>query len=366
MISQVKLLYENSLWSSIVQLAPYALSYGGGDSSSDSSDGKGAKARHSLLVMVGDAFFETREYKKAEPIYKEAIQLRKQIKTMKKSDGSSSNDDLHIEGKLGINASDVEVKYKLHVCYLNTNQISQAGSILQSIPAKQRSAKCNLALGKLYKQADTERPAIACFKEVLKQCPMSLEAAEALMDLGVKPREVGELMIDTCAQFDWLNQWILGFSAFANNDYSASIQTLKQLEDTQPLLRNNIHLLVTLGRAQHYLGHFPAAALTLQRVHRIDPNHLPGMDVLAVLFAKERRLKELEQLSTRLMSVTEEAPEPWIAMGYWCYANKKGYKAMYFGQKACMLFPKSIEALLLKGNLLLDMKKLHHAMDHFR
>ena len=39
---------------------------------------------------------------------------------------------------------------------------------------------------------------------------------------------------------------------------------------------------------------------------------------------------------------------------------------MYFGQKACMMHSKSIEALLLKGNLLLDMKKLHHAMDHFR
>ena len=36
------------------------------------------------------------------------------------------------------------------------------------------------------------------------------------------------------------------------------------------------------------------------------------MDILAVLLAKERRLKELEQLATRLMAVTEEAPEPWI------------------------------------------------------
>ena len=63
------------------------------------------------------------------------------------------------------------------------------------------------------------------------------------------------------------------------------------------------------------------------------------------------------------MNGKEEAPEPWIAMGYWCYTNKKGYKAMYFGQKACMLHSKSIEALLLKGNLLLDMKK---QVDHHR
>lgn len=123
-----------------------------------------------------------------------------------------------------------------------------------------RTVKCNLALGKLYKQADTERPAIACFKEVLKMCPMSLEAAQNLMELGVKSREVSELMLDVTSQFDWMNQWIQGFSAFASHDYPVCIQTLKQLEDSQPLLRNNLHLLVTLGRALHYSGNFPSAS----------------------------------------------------------------------------------------------------------
>ena len=218
----------------------------------------------------------------------------------------------------------------------------------------------------MYKQGDTERPAIACFKEVLKICPMSLEAAQALMELGVKSREVSEIMIDCTSQFDWLSQWIQGYSAFYNHDYANCIHTLKELENSQSLLRNNLHMLVTIGQAQHYSGQFVNAAFTLQRVHRLDPNHLPGMDILAVLYAKERKIKELEQLANKLMNVTEEAPEPWIAMGYYCYANKKGTKAMYFGQKACMVQSKSVEALLLKGNLLLDLKKLHHSMDHFR
>ena len=55
-------------------------------------------------------------------------------------------------------------------------------------------------------------------------CPMSLEAAQALMELEVKPREVSELMIDVTSQYDWMNQWIQGFSSFANNDYTACIQ----------------------------------------------------------------------------------------------------------------------------------------------
>lgn len=366
MFDQLKLMYENHLWSSLVHIAPYALTQSGADFESE----KSGRKRCYVLVMLADAFYECKLYKKAEPLYKEIVQLRKQLKLVKKSSEGAcvqpqpDESAPHDCEKLSFNSSDVEVKYKLHLCYLNTNQINLAVNILQSIPAKQRSVKCNLALGKLYKMADTERPAIACLKEVLKACPMSLEAAQALMELEVKPREISELMIDNNTSPDWLNQWIQGFAAFAAHDYQPCIQSLKQLEDSQ--LRNNVNLLVTLGLAHHYSGNFAAATLTLHRVHRLDPNHLPGMDVLAVLLAKDRKLKELEQLATKLMSVSEEAPEPWIAMGYFCYANKKGSKAMYFGQKACMLHSKSVEALLLKGNLLLDMKKLHNAMDHFR
>ena len=118
MFEQVRLLYDNSLWSSLVQIAPYALSH------EIDCEGKSGKKRHLLLCMIGDAFFEQRNFKKAEPMYKEAIQLKKQIKIIKKSDGSSTSvEDSQVEGKLAVNSSDVEIKYKLHLCYMNTNQV---------------------------------------------------------------------------------------------------------------------------------------------------------------------------------------------------------------------------------------------------
>ena len=81
-----------------------------------------------MLVMIADAYFECRDFKRAEPLYKEAIQLKKQFKALKKSaDGSAAADhetNLGDQlGKLSINSSDVEVKYKLHLCYLNMNQV---------------------------------------------------------------------------------------------------------------------------------------------------------------------------------------------------------------------------------------------------
>ncbi len=399
MFDQLRLLYEAELWSSIAQVAPHALAFYGSEYSKTDCEmeppasGKLCRKRQQIVVMVADSFLALKEYKKAESLFKEAIQLRKQFKSVKRSGGSandSSEDHDNTPASLVKPTSDVEIKYKLHLCYMNTNQSPAAVNTLQCIPAKQRTPKCNLALGKLYQQAEMERPAIGCFREVLKVCPLCLEAAEALMQMGVKSREIGELTLEASTgektlefhacfriqsvstysgsggSMDWLNQWSMAYAAFANRDYPTAITNLKQLEDTKPLLRNNIQILVTLGQAQHYSGNFTAALQTLQRVHKLDPNHLSCMDILAALYAKDRKVKELEQLAVRLMSVTEESPEPWIAMGYYSYVNKKGAKAMYFGHKAIVLSPRSVEALLLKGNLLLDMKKLMDAMNHFR
>lgn len=46
-------------------------------------------------------------------------------------------------------------------------------------------------------QASLDRPAIGCYREVLKTCPLSLEAAQALMLLSVKGLEIQELILET-------------------------------------------------------------------------------------------------------------------------------------------------------------------------
>ena len=49
-------------------------------------------------------------------------------------------------------------------------------------------------------------------------------------------------------------------------------------------------ILVTLGMCQYYSGDDLGATLTLQRVHSLDPNHLRGMDILAALYAKDKKV----------------------------------------------------------------------------
>jgi len=108
--------------------------------SDSEQDGKGIRRRHLALVMLAEAFYECRDFKKAESLFKEAIQVKK---AMKKSD--SSEDNLEV-GRLALNSSDVEVsfvhvpfsfkpncdliffqvKYRLHICHLMTNQVQAA------------------------------------------------------------------------------------------------------------------------------------------------------------------------------------------------------------------------------------------------
>lgn len=411
MYEHLQQLHECQLWSSLAQVGPLVLTmhhnqsrnafldpnqtpsnvnHGVGGSAAVGGGSEGSvpvdetrptslltpRQRLHTLTMVGDAHFEMGDYKRAEIAYKEVLQAKKQLGKSGKmtapvngqpvNSGRAEEDETN--GLHPMVQDGGSLKYKLHLCYIKTQQPTQAINILQSIHAKHRTPQSNMALGRLYQRAGMERPAIACFKEVLKACPLALDAAQILMSAGVKAKEIQELTLDgvnKTAGCEWFSQWSQAQSQFASKDFSGASQAFRLLEE-RTLLRNEPNLLVHLGRSQYFEGDMTSAGLTLQRVHRFDPNQMAGMDILAAILYKERKAKELEQLATQLMSVSEEAPESWIAMGYYCFLNKKGSRAVYFAHRACMINNRCVEALILKGNVLLELRKLPDAMNHFR
>lgn len=56
-----------------------------------------------------------------------------------------------------------------------------------------------------------------------------------------------------------------------------------------------------------------SACSNLQRAGRVDLNNLKGMDCLAAIYNREKRGRDLESLTTRLMEITEIQPESWVA-----------------------------------------------------
>merc|ERR1719445_662728 len=163
---------------------------------------------------------------------------------------------------------------------------------------------------------------------------------------------------------DWVMDWLSGQFKLYTRDYDGAARDLVTLEAGP--LTSSPGVLVDIGLSHHWAGDQDQAVLALTRAMTLSPLSLRGMDSLASLYADGGKLRELENLATRLMGITEEQPEPWVAMGYFCHLTKKSQKAVYFAHKACLIDPRNVEALLLKGRVLLDLKKLPDAMNHFR
>jgi len=314
-------------------------------------------------MYLADSLMELREWRRAEPVYRQILHAKKQSRS-KPVPGIVINSSNLIND----NCSEVEVKYKLHQCYLNMGQSNnQAINILQSIVAKSRTPKVNMALAKLYHAANMERPAMAAYREVVRECPLAAEAIRGLLQLGVKPREIQEMTAESDVDnnnTDWLNDWLAGQFKLYSKDYDGAVRDLVTVEAN--VLQGSPSCTVDIGVAHHWAGHQDQAMLCLARAATMAPLTMRGMDSLAALYADAGKVRELESLATRLMGMSEEQPQPWVALGYYCHLTKKSQKAVYFAHKACLLDPRNVEALLLKGRVLLDLKKLPDAMNHFR
>ena len=106
-----------------------------------------------IQSILADSYFELKEWKRAESIYRQILQCKKYARTKQQQpvNNSNSNPPQHSQE---LEKSEVEMKFKLYQCYVGMGQSSKAAiETLQSIPAKNRSSKVNMALAKLYQSA---------------------------------------------------------------------------------------------------------------------------------------------------------------------------------------------------------------------
>ncbi|XP_071946347.1 anaphase-promoting complex subunit 7-like [Antedon mediterranea] len=357
-IEQIRCLHQTELFSSLSILGNLVIT-----ASEQNTELLTPSEKYQVLVYYAGSLYEEEEYKRAEAYYRRAFHLKKSLNRCK---GKSSQPLSSSEAGL---PTDLDIKYRLYQCNYKLKNFSEAKAVLESIPAKQRSAKVNLALAKLYQRTGTERSAATAFKEVLRQCPLALEAAQGLLALGVKGAEVESLTINSfniTQSVDWLNFWVRGHAFGAAKEYSKAIATFKNLETTS-VLKENINVLSSLAEYHFLSGDMKNAIIIYSRVHSLEPLFLKGMDIYASILAAKKEVKQLQNLSTDLISVTEKSPESWIAMGYYCAASgNKATRAVYFAQRAFQLDQRNVQALLLKGSVLKEIGKTQDALLHYR
>ncbi|XP_057662678.1 anaphase-promoting complex subunit 7 [Diorhabda carinulata] len=352
-LNQLQALKDQELHSNICKVSDLALTL-----AEQKPDVFNLSTKLQITLYYSDACFLTRQYIQAESLYRQALQMRKNY--IMKSKTSSNK----IENPTNL-MSDVDIKYQIHLCCVALKQKNAACEILQMISARHRTPKVNMALGNIYKDLGQERAAITCFKEVLRECPLALEAVENLLKLGLKGVEVNSLMIPVSSEISWLSMWIKAQAQLHSKDFIGALKTYKSME-VHGLLKDNISLLLNIAYCYHYLCEDAKAISTLQKILRLDPNMIIGRDLLSTLLAASGTKEHNRALEALIPSMDTSlwSAEHWVVLGNYMYTLKKYDKAAYFGQQACLLDKRNLEALLLKANTFLQIKKYQDASNH--
>ncbi|XP_010772265.1 anaphase-promoting complex subunit 7-like, partial [Notothenia coriiceps] len=87
----------------------------------------------------------------------------------------------------------------------------------------------NMMLANLYRKAGQERSAVTSYKEVLRQCPLALDAIIGLLSLSVKGAEVASMTMDviqSIPNLEWLSVWIKAYAFIHAGDNQRAINTI--------------------------------------------------------------------------------------------------------------------------------------------
>uniref|UniRef100_A0A8C7BLA3 Anaphase promoting complex subunit 7 n=1 Tax=Neovison vison TaxID=452646 RepID=A0A8C7BLA3_NEOVI len=322
--------------------------------------------KYQLLVYHADSLFHDKEYRNAVSKYTMALQQKKALSKTSKVRPSTGNSASTPQSQCL--PSEIEVKYKMAECYTMLKQDKDAIAILDGIPSRQRTPKINMMLANLYKKAGQERPSVTSYKEVLRQCPLALDAILGLLSLSVKGAEVASMtmnVIQTVPNLDWLSVWIKAYAFVHTGDNSRAINTICSLEK-KSLLRDNVDLLGSLADLYFRAGDNKNSVLKFEQAQMLDPYLIKGMDVYGYLLAREGRLEDVENLGCRLFNISDQHAEPWVVSGCHSFYSKRYSRALYLGAKAIQLNSNSVQALLLKGAALRNMGRVQEAIIHFR
>ncbi|KAM6565984.1 anaphase-promoting complex subunit 7 [Cannabis sativa] len=326
------------------------------------------------LVLLGDALFREREYRRAIHTYKQALQhykIAKQNSTSSRSTLSSNRSSS--PNSFNISAiNENEVKFKVASCHCAINENRQALAEMEQI-SKGRNLQMNLLMGKLYRYSRNNRSAITCYKECLRQCPYVIEAVTALAELGVSAKEIVSLSPQTAnrssrAPFDcldssrWLQRYVEAQCCVASNDYKGGLELFTDLSQRFP---NNIHLLLEIAKVEAIIGKNDEAILNFEKARSIDPYLVTYMDEYAMLLKIKSDFSKLNKLVHDLLVTDPTRPEVFVALSVlWEKKDERG--ALSYAEKSIRIDERHIPGYIMKGNLLLTMKRAETAVIAFR
>lgn len=134
--------------------------------------------------------------------------------------------------------------------------------------------------------------------------------------------------------------------------------------DLEKQFPSNLHVLLNIGKLQQELMEYQEALYTFKKARITDEFNLKHMDLYALVLQQRGgpSTLELNKLVHELLAISEQRPEPWVAVALYSKAKGEKEKGLSFLDKALQFDKRHILAYQLRGSLLMSLGRADHAV----
>ncbi|KYQ88458.1 hypothetical protein DLAC_11166 [Tieghemostelium lacteum] len=267
-----------------------------------------------------------------------------------------------------------EIKYKISQCYLHSKRSSLALSYLESISFGSRNLETHLTLARIYKELGRNKESILAFKEVLKLCPLCLEAINSLKEMGEDIETVMTISLNkqtnssvinsnpqNMIDLSWIPIYIQSQIEIKRNQPQKSLTLLKKIEN-----KFNNNLLIYENMAITYLYHDEPSIINsfnyFQKIRQNDPYYIGSMDIYCSLLKRRSLQFELNKICHELISLNPQSPESWTSIALYYFLKENVDKSLEHVERAISINESHSFAHSLRGEILLSLDEPKEAL----
>lgn len=301
-----------------------------------------------IFIVLGDALYAKREYRRAHIAYLQAEQRGKGslLSAFKKPTSSSLASE-----------QDATIRTKQAKCQCSLKDNTGALKTLESIPVRYRDLAAHSMLGDCYAELNLTNNAIQSYKEAVLLSPLCIELIEKLIDLGVEMKELQGLLQDAdgrpavgaCMSSGWLQNIVQSLYFKKSTEYRKAFTMYRDLNNMFP---RNLYLLAHTADCSNALVHEDNTLQVYRHMHKLDKYFANSMDDFAfLLYQKEAAEMELCILASSLVDGAPHLPQTWVTAAYYCAFKKDYENALSYIDKAILLNPRHFNAYLARGHV---------------
>ncbi|KAI8051169.1 hypothetical protein BDF22DRAFT_692248 [Syncephalis plumigaleata] len=360
MLEQAQLLFSQSLVSSAQLMTGMLLS-----ELQRSTTTNNSSTYVEALLLFARCLVHHNEYRRAMGYFDKALHHQQIIQRFK----ITTIDDL-----------DITICIEYAECCLKVNDWETARLKLEGLARDRRTLSVWRLLAKVYQLQGNFDAATDCYVTILKEQPFAIEAATALIGLGVSLTKVnkfiqmsalnmaakdnGHSLVDVNDDIlRWIAAYIRAENSYNMNNYQGALKLYRALEQRYP---KNTHLGLKIANCQVNLGDTLNAYNSFMAVRTLDAKVVESMDRFAGLIRGQGNMLLLNRMAEDLMNINEFRPEPWVAMAVYCQCRNQPDRALMLTDRALALDRQHAEAHYIKATILRLTNRLHESFKEFR